>query len=427
LINMQTPLHPIQRVVIIGNGIAGNSASEAIRKFDKSVDITLVSDEDTPLYSPCAFHKYLSGEMEKHKLLIKKLADYTREGIRVLFGEKITEVDLQSKNIFIENKSIAFDKLIFATGSRAILPPLKGINKTGVFSLKTLSDAENIFSRQSSTVVVVGSGPIGLEAAIALKKRGLTVYLIEILNRILPRLFDDANARLLRQILEQHGLKVLTGERVTEILGDNSVKGLQTDRRQIDCDTVIMAAGVRPESELAKKAGLILSAGGSIPVDEHMQVNVEDVYACGDCVAARDIISGNNTVSMLWHNARRQGIVAGFNCLGYRKKFTGSFDATSIDIFGNYALSLGKNSSSFHSPDEYDVIEKISDSASYRFVIVDNRVVGAQLINQTERVGSLASVMWRKEDFIRGLAEISLDKKLLLAKPWRYWMQNYAV
>ena len=408
-----------QHIVIIGNGIAGNSAISAIRKFDEEVGVTVISEEEEPLYSPCAFYKYLAGEMKKQALFLKMLEDYRREGVRLILGQKVTEVDVKSRKVLIGDRSIYFDKLILATGSKALFPPIKGVDKRGVFPLKTIADAERIFSCTSKKVVVIGSGPIGVEAAASLRKKGLAVGIIEVLNRILPRLFDDKPAALLREIIEDHGVNIFTGEKVIEILGNGAVRGLATDKRQIECDAIIIAAGVRSNTELARQMGLEIGNLGGINTDEHMMTSMEDVYACGDCAQSRDLFTGESAASLLWHNAKKQGWVAGCNCVGKQSKFIGSFDATTVEIFGIYASSIGRSAACFENQSGYDLIEKTSDSNYQGLIVVDNRLIGVQLINKTEHAGLLFSRMLRKDNLVE-LRKVVHNKKLLSMRPWNY-------
>jgi len=401
-------------VVVVGNGIAGNSAIKAIRNQDKDVNITLISRENLPLYSPCVFHKYIAGERERQKVFLKSFEDYSREKVKLIFGEEVTGLDTKNKEVYVGNKTIRFDKLILATGSNAFFPPIKGININGVFTLKSMEDADRIFGYPMRKAVIIGSGPIGLEAAVALKKRGVEVYDIEVLDRVLPRLFDYESSILIKNILERYGIKILTNEKVVEILGEEKVKSVVTDKRSITCDAVIVAAGVRPNVEIAKQAGLKIGKLGGIVTDEYMRTSVEDVYACGDCVESKDIISGENTLSLLWHNAKRQGEVAGYNCVSEKKRYTGSIDAVSIDIFGTYAISIGKISSNLKN--KCDIIEK-TDSLNYcRLVLLEDRLVGVQLITKTEDSGILLSLIIRKDN-LKLLKEKITSKKLTLVYP----------
>lgn len=413
-----------QHVVVIGNGVAGNSAIAAVRAYDRDAVVTLISREAVPLYSPCAFYKHLSGEMEKQKLFLKKKSDYRKEKIEVVFGQKAEAVNVKDREVLVGDKSIPFDKLILAVGSRTLIPPIKGVDKGGVFSLKTMADLEAIMAWPASKVAVIGSGPIGMEAAIAFRKRGLEVSVIELLSRLLPRLFDEEPAMMLRRIVEGHGIKVFTEEKVTEILGDGAVKGLATDKRELGCDTVIVAAGVTPNTDLARQMGLGLGDLGGIKTDDYMMTSVEGIYACGDCVESKDIITGQSTLSLLWHNAKRQGRVSGSNCLGERRRFIGSFDATSVEMWGTRALSVGRSSACFSRRGDYDIIERSFDSSYYRLIIESDRLVGMQLINKGEHAGLLFSRMLRRDNIVE-LGRVIKDDKLLAMKPWQHWIRQY--
>ena len=413
-----------QDIIIIGNGIAGNSAAEAIRKFNTDVGITIISEESNPLYSPCAFYKYLAGVMKKEELFLKTFEDYSEHGIRVILGNKVSRVDAQIKEVVIEDKSIQFDKLVLATGSKPILPPIKGVDKKGVFAPKTIDNAQFMFNYPAKKVVVVGSGPIGIEMAIAFRKKGLEVSIIELFNRVVPRLFDDYASSILREVMERQGIDILTENKVSEIIGDESVKGVVTDSNELPCDMVIMAAGVKPNTELAENIGLEIGTLGGIKTDDYMATNVEDIYACGDCIEAKDAITSENTLSLLWPNAKRQGSIAGSNCAGQQKRFIGSTNATSLEVFGTYALSVGKSAASFKSQNDYDIVERTNGSKYYRLIISGNRLVGMQLINSCEYAGLLFSKMLRKDDLTE-LKKTALDDELLSIRPWHYWVHYF--
>jgi len=414
-----------EHIVIIGNGIAGNSALSAIRRLDREVKITLVSEEEVPLYSPCLFYRYLERETERPRLFLKNLEDYSSEGANLILGHTATRIDVRSKDVIIGDENVHFDKLILATGSEALVPPIRGVDKKGVFALKTMNDADRISKYMATRVVVVGSGPIGLEAAISLRKRGAEVYLVEILDRVMPRLFDEAPSSILREILDSNGITVLTEERVSEIRGDGIVSSVATDRRQIKCDLVIMGAGVRPNVELARKAGLKIGDLGGVKTDDYGRTSAEDVYACGDCTESRDIISGQQTLSLLWHNAKRQGEVSGHNCAGRQRKYMGSIDCVNLEMFGNFATSMGKNSSSFNNDSSrYEVVERKKGSSYCRFTIVEDRIVGYQLISKGEGSGLLASSILRREK-LSDLRRVTTDSRLLSMTPWRYRLRKY--
>lgn len=411
-------------VAIIGNGIAGNSALWAIRNSGKNVRVALFSQEDHPLYSPCAFYRYLAGEAQLQKLLLKNLDSYTQENVMTFFGKNVSHVDLKTREAMVEDRAIPFDQLILATGSKAIFPPIRGNERRGVFSLKTLDDAKSINNYPAKRAVVLGSGPIGIECAIGLRKKGLEVTVVEILDRILPRLFDPEPSRMCQRVLEEHGIQVKTEEKVLEILGGERVTGVGTNKAEISCDMVIMGVGVSPHTELAKAIGVSIGDLGGIQTDESMLTNIEGVYACGDCIESMDIVTQQKGLSLLWINAKKQGWVAGYNCVGVRRKFMGSYSSTILDIFGMYAMSSGKTQTQLQGRDDLEVIDGKFNPGYYRLIGSGNHLVGIQLIDRIENAGRLFSKMLRRDD-LSDLMKTTHDDPLLSMKPWNSWVCKY--
>ncbi len=412
-----------QDIVIIGNGIAGNSAISAIRKFNRDATITLISEEPLPLYSPCVLSKkYLSEEMRREEVFLKTFEDYRKEGAEVILGQKAVQIDTQSKKVCLEAGCIGYDKLIIATGARVIAPPIEGVDRDGVLNLKSLEDADRVSAYPGENAVVIGSGPIGVEASVALRKRGWGVSIVELLGWMLPRIFDEGPSWLLRRIVEDYGIEVLTGERVVKIGGDGSVKSVTTDKRKIRCDMVILATGMRPEVELARKAGIETGKLKGIKVNSQMMTNVEGIYACGDCIESRDITTGENTLSLLWHNARQQGEIAGYNSVDISRSYPGSLNISSIEILGTYGVSIGQTTSTLKDAG-VEIIEK--DEGYYqRLLVADGTLVGAQFIGQVENMGPLISAI-RRRDSVEALRRVVNNAELLSRNPWCHRMRRY--
>lgn len=386
------------KIIVIGNGVAGNTVSSTIRRLDSQAEITIISDETCPEYSACALPYYLAGEIEKKNLFLRTDRDYLREGIKTIFDQKVLAINPENKKVSFDTGSLPYDKLVIASGSKPMVPPIKGIGLDGVFSLKSVGDADQILHYGGKTAVVVGSGPIGVETSAALCKRGLKVCLIELLDRLMPRAFDETPSFLLRDILEEQGVRVSTGEKVTAIIGSSGVEGIVTDKRRIECDMVILGAGMRPNVELAKQSGIKTGGLGGIRVTSQMMTNFSDVYACGDCVEAEDMITGENTLSLLWHNAKSQGEVAGYNCSGVARSYLGSQNITSTDIFGIHVASFGCIEADAGQNEDIEVIERFSGKNYHRFIISEGRLIGAQFIGDARRdMGALLCAMMRKD------------------------------
>jgi NADPH-dependent 2,4-dienoyl-CoA reductase/sulfur reductase-like enzyme len=238
----------------------------------------------------------------------------------------------------------------------------------------------------------VGSGPIGVEASIALKQRGCEVFLIELLERILPQVFDHDSASMIKNILESQGISVFTHEKVIEIMGPDKVQGVITAKRTIKCDAVILATGMRPESDLLEG---VLGRGpfGGITVDDGMGTEIPDIFACGDCTEAESLLDGKPSLSLLWHNARWQGEVAGSNASGIPRKYAGSLNITGLDVFGIQAVSIG----SIAGDRDLDAVEIKRDQAYLRLVLSNGWLLGVQSINWDENLGPFLAAILRKE------------------------------
>ena len=327
-------------------------------------------------------------------MFIREFSDYLRDNIQLLTSKKAITLDIERKSVNSETETLVYGKLIVATGSIPIIPNIKGLDKKGVFTFKSLGDAESVYNWEGHTAVIIGSGLIGVEVCLALKRRGYQVFLIELLDRVLPQVFDEYPASLIKDTLKDGGIDVATQEKVVEILGEDRVEGVVSNKRRIKCDTVILATGMRPENSLVKRI-LELGKFGGIKVNHKMCTSTEDVYACGDCVEAQSLIDGLPQLSLLWHNARQQGQVAGSNAAGVSQTYTGSLNITGVEVMGLKAVSIGSIGASLGK--DLEVIE-VRETGRYRRLVLSNEVlVGVQSINWDENLGLFLAAILRKE------------------------------
>jgi NAD(P)H-nitrite reductase large subunit len=399
-----------KKIVIIGNGIAGNSAAAAIRKIDKNSEITIISEEAETVYSACALPYYISGEVQREKVYLNDLREWSEKNVRLMLGKRVTEFDVWKKLVYLDSQILPYDKLIIATGGRVALPPIRGLQKEGVHTLKSLAGADKIANSPAKSAAIIGSGFIGVELAIALRMKGLRVYLVEMLDRILPRTFDEKPARHLLNIIRKNGIEVFINEKVTRITGGDKVKGIATDKRELQCEMVILNTGMVPNVELARNAGLRIGELGGIVTDSRMKTSAEDVYTCGDCVESRNAISGCITLSLLWPNAKQQGVVAGRNCIDNRMEYTGSIDITGLCVFGTHAVSVGCTAGGSGS-NNVKILEYSCGENYQRWLVENNRLIGAQSIGKTEDIGILMGVM-RRKDNINRVREIYCERSV---------------
>lgn len=218
--------------VIIGNGVAGTTAAEHIRKNDKEGSITIVTEETLPFYYRVRLNEFISGDVSEQDLIVKKDKWYKDQNIDLKTGTRITGADSKGKNIVTEdNKKIPYDRLLVATGSHSFIPPIKGFERKGVFALRSIQDAHNIsdWVKDIEDVVLIGGGLLGLEAGNALTKLGKKVMVVEFFPRLLPRQLDVDGASRLQGIMEGMGFSFRLGAKTEEITGGDQVKGVQLE------------------------------------------------------------------------------------------------------------------------------------------------------------------------------------------------------
>lgn len=413
----------MKNIVIIGNGAAANSAAETIRKHDFEVPIVMIARENLPEYSACALPDCLSGWVDRSKLFIKELPEYAQMGIQTRFGLEIKQIDTSERKLISDQETIYYDKLIIATGSRAIIPPVPGHDLSGNFVLKTVGDIDAILAYHVRKVVVVGSGNIGIEVAEALQIRGCQVTIVELMEDILPRIFDHEPAGRISRILIDRGIQVLTGEKVLGISGDQRVEAVTTDCRSIICDTVIWAAGVKQNVEAASAAGVKLGKLGGIQVNSFMQTNIDGIYACGDCIESMDMLTGYPTLSLLWPNAKRQGQIAALNCLGQKAEYEGAVSMVVEDIYGITAVSMGLNSRVL-AREEIRVLEGQNRELYWRVLVMDDRIMGMQTIGISSGLGAVMALM-KKRTTLSEFHRVTADPHLARRIAWYLPAQRF--
>lgn len=410
------------RIVIVGNGIAGNAAASGIRRYNRSSKIVIVSAENCPAYDPGALPYYVGGDVPRQVVFFKNCSDYERDGVETRFGERVVGIDRQAKKVVLESReALDYDRLIIATGGVQVIPPIKGVDKEGVFCCKVLADADGLAEHRGSVGVVIGSGLIGIEAAEALKKRGYEVYLIELMDWIMPRVFDREAAELLKADLERNGIRVLVKEKVLSINGERCVQGVTTDKREIACDTVVLAAGVVPSSRIAADAGIEVTKSRGIKVDEYLSTSEKDIYACGDCVESRDAISGDSSLYLLRHNALEQAEVAAASCLGLRRRYAGAWNFTRAHFFHTHAVSIGKTVATMSDTSGVELVERKTDGSYYRLILKDGILVGAQAIGRyADKMGIFLGAMRRRVNMAGLRSEMEKVTRLNSPYPWNY-------
>lgn len=328
-----------KRYVIIGGGIAGVSAAEAIRSRDGTGKIQIFSAEkELPLNRPMLTKDFKKVTQEKETLSIHGREWYEEQKIELHTGKRVEKIDAEKRRILLSDRQeLPYDKLIYAAGAECFIPPFPGSEKDGVFTIRHLSDTEEIAQRLQGglkNAVVIGGGVLGLEAASELMREGLHVTVLEATPQIIGRQADRASADELKRIMRSMRITVEEGVSIAEITGGEKAEGvLLSDARLFPAELVIVSCGNRGNVDVAKDAGITVDR--SIVVDARMRTNLPDVFACGDCAQ----YEGMNL--QLWQEASAQGKIAGANAAGEMLTFERQTLGLSLEAFGTSFFAIG--------------------------------------------------------------------------------------
>ncbi|MGC8816504.1 MAG: FAD-dependent oxidoreductase [Candidatus Hadarchaeum sp.] len=335
------------RIVIVGFQSAGLTAAATARLYNREAEITVIERRTYATYHPCGLPFVIGGEVATLQDLVEAMPRL--QGVEVRLGAEARSINTEEKTVTVldlrtvREEKIPYDRLILATGSRALKPPIPGVDLDHVFTLRTIEDGERILAAlpRAKRAVVVGAGPIGVETASALKERGLEVTLVEMLPDVLPGMLDPDMAEIVAERLVKSGIRVICSRAVKEIRGKGSVSSVVLEGEELSADMVVIAVGVKPEIELAVKAGLALGPTRAIAVDDHLRTSEPDIFAIGDCAEARCFITGRPIRSQLATTAIRMGRVAGINAAGGDETFEGVLNAVVTMASGLEIASAG--------------------------------------------------------------------------------------
>jgi NAD(P)H-nitrite reductase large subunit len=384
--------------VIIGNSTAAVGAVEGIRKYDRQTPIVIISDEPYHTYARPLISYYLGGRVTEDKLHYRCMDFYEQNNIRTILGVKAEAIDTQNRKVILqEGGSIPYNKLLVATGGKAIVPAIKGLDKENVFSFTKLDDVKAIKKAavKGSRAIVVGASFSGLKAVEALVQRDVEVTVIDIMDRIMPRLFDKTASSLAEKTLEENGVNILLSTTVQSITGAQKAAGvLLKDGKELPGDFIILAIGVRCNTDIVKDTEIKTNRG--IIVDETMRTNIPGVYAAGDVAEGYNFIEDKNMEIAIIPNAYRQGETAGANMSGQNLRFDRGFIMNSMPLLGLSILSAGIS-------EEKEGIKIKTAYApernSYKkFYIADGCLVGYLLMNDIDRAGLYTGFIRNKTD-----------------------------
>jgi CoA-dependent NAD(P)H sulfur oxidoreductase len=311
------------RLVIVGGVAAGTKAASRARRLDPEMEITIYQEEPEPSISECGLPYFLSGIVEERERLVARTPEkFAEKDIEVLVRHRVERIDANSKKLIVHDLGTGktfedtYDRLVVATGARAVLPPIPGFDLEGVFELRFLTDADRIrtYVREHSPkrATIVGGGYIGLEVAENLCGLGMECSLIEGEDRVALAYGPEVSERV-EEELQAHDVNIFTGEKVDEFTGEDRVRGVKFGGKELATDLVIVGVGIEPNVELASESGVEIGTTGAILVDKHMKTTAPDVWAAGDCVETTDLTSGEPAWVPLGDTANQMGRVAGTN------------------------------------------------------------------------------------------------------------------
>lgn len=408
-------------IVVIGGVAAGAKAAAKIKRLLPDAKVSIYTDDTHVSYSSCGLPYYIQGNFTDYRmLLVRSVEEFNAAGIDVFLESKVEKILLKQKQILVCNKTeaylVKYDKLIIATGARAIIPNIHGVkNFDNVYTLRKIEDGIKIREKMlnSKRAVIIGSGYIGLELLEAFVKNGLQVTVIERSSRLISS-FDADMSELIRQRLEsvdKRNFEFLTGEIVTEILGENRIAtSVKTHSGKVfETDMILICAGVTPNSELAKEAGLEIGKSGAIKVNKLMQTSIPDIYACGDCCEEPHLISGKSVWVPLGSTANKEGRCAALNAAGIYSPFEGVLGSsvsrclnTTMSLTGlneKQALEAGftpvsavvsKTDKVAYMPDVGDITLKVL-ADKHSGLLLGGQAIGA--LGADKRINSLATAL----------------------------------
>ena len=399
------------KAIVIGNGLAGTMAAKTLRELDPQVEVVVFAEEKHPYYPRPNLIEYIAGKLPYERIFAFSEEWQVRQKIDVRLGTAVRKIHPRSREVELDaERREPYDVLLIANGASSFIPPIKGADKHGVFTLRTLDDAGAIidYVQEHRQVIIIGGGLLGLEIARAIRLRGAEVEVVEFFDRLLPRQLDPQGASLLKSQIEGLGIRVRLGVTTEEILGQNDISGIRLKGGPVvGAAMAIIAAGVRPNLGLPKNAGLATDQG--LVVDDRLRTSHPQVFAAGDSIQHRGKVYGIIPASF------DQARTAAYNMLGQEKKYEGTIPANTLKVAGLYVTSLGLVNPEGQG---YEEIRKFSkEEGIYKKVVLqDGALVGAVWMGTKKGTNEIARAVMAKakvNQWISTLLEDSFDFSVL--------------
>lgn len=366
--------------VIIGNSVAAVGCIEGIRKTDKKGSILVIGEERHHVYGRPLISYLLWNKTTEEKMKYRPDSFYSDNGADIKLGVKAVSIDKDKKAVTLSvGETVEYEKLLIATGSRPFVPMMPGLDKVKkAFSFMTLDDAKALESElggsKDKNVLIIGAGLIGMKCAEGISERAKSLTVVDLADRILPSILDERGSEIVKAHAEKHGVKFYLSDSAAEF-SENSV--MLKSGVKLDFDVLVIAVGVRPNTELAAEAGIKVNKG--IAADLGGRTSAKDIYAAGDCAESFDITAGSERILALLPNAYRQGETAGINMAGGEAKLDNAIPMNAMGVFGLHFITAG-------SYDGKEVV--IEEDGSYKkLVTAGGRLAGYIMIGDVKRAG----------------------------------------
>ena len=387
--------------VIIGNSAAAIGTIAGIREIDSAGKITVISDEKYHTYSRPLISYWLEGRVSDKNIYYREPDFYEKNGVETVLGKKVQKLDTANKSVVLEDGlSIPYDKLMVATGSKPFVPPMNGLDKVKYHTFMSYDSAKAIRSeiKDGAKVLIIGAGLIGLKAAEALTAYNAKITVVDMADRVLPSILDSRAGAKMQKHIESKGVKFILGTSADEFT-EHSAK--LKNGMTVDFDMLIIAVGVRPNTELIADAGGKVERG--IITDMTQKTTLDDIYSAGDCTVSYDASSDSEKILALLPNAYMQGEVAGRNMAGREAYYVNAIPMNAIGFFGLHIISAGD-----YNGEEY--VEE-TENTYKKLVFRDNMLKGYILMGDVARAGIYTSMIKERID----LSEV--DVEMLKEKP----------
>ncbi|MWV45084.1 nitrite reductase large subunit [Paenibacillus sp. HJL G12] len=377
-----------EKLIVIGNGMAGMSTVEQILKLSGSYDITVFGNEPHPNYNRIMLSYVLEGTKTIEDIILNDMSWYEEHGIKLYTGTTVARIDSTTRQVITEDgASVPYDKVIIATGSSPLMLPIPGCDKKGVVGFRNIEDCNRMIeaARDYRHAAVIGGGLLGLEAAKGLASLGMEVTVVHLMEDLMERQLDHQAAAMLKTELEHQGIRFAMGKKTTELLGGNRVEGLRfSDDTVLACDFVVMAAGIKPNTSVAKASGIAVKRG--IIVDDYMRTSMHHVYAVGECNEHRGVCYG--LVAPLFEQGN---VLAKHICGVPTLPYEGSVVSTKLKISGVDVFSAGD----FMEGPSHTVIAAQNDwKHTYKKILLqDGKITGAVLFGDVTEAAPLQKLV----------------------------------